>query len=89
MLAEADREFDRPVVSLALWEGTAVIPQELQGAALWTRCVGFKGSEKKAASLSGKNEMPGLPKRTHSYIGVIFEYKCTQSDCKEEERESH
>lgn len=52
--AKADGE---PICLIDLWRvsprgrdrNIAVIPQELQGAVLWTRCVGFKGSKKQQA----------------------------------------
>lgn len=49
----ADKE---PICRLDLWrvspcgrDRSIVIPQQLRGAALWTRCVGFKGSKKEPA----------------------------------------
>lgn len=52
---EAEKE---PICLMDLWRvspcgrdcNTAVIPQQPQGAASWTRCVGFKGSKQQPAS---------------------------------------
>lgn len=68
---EADKE---PICLIDPWHiwpcrrdcNIAVIPQQLQGAALWARCVGFKGS--KRSQPCGKEKCWGFFKKLLALI---------------------
>lgn len=82
---------NRRVENPALWEGMlqfVVIPQEPQGAPLWTRCVGFRGSkrQRKGTESSGKKLLflKGL-----TLILALYQSTSTHDQIARRQKENH